>query len=71
MIAGLIHFIWKVIWNTTAILVCAGLVFIGFKANQPMTVTGAPEGLTYVEFMHSGQVRHCKKLLNFRDVVGE
>jgi len=51
MIAGLIHFICKVIWNSTVILVCTGLIFIGFKANQPMTVPGAPEGMTYVEFM--------------------
>ncbi len=51
MIAGLIHFIWKVIWNTTAILVCAGLIFIGFKANQPMSVPDAPEEMTYIEFM--------------------
>ena len=51
MIAGFFHIIWKVIWNSTVILVCAGLVFIGFKANQPMSVTGAPEGMTYVEFM--------------------
>jgi len=33
MIAGLFHLVWKVIWNTTLILVCAGLIFIGFKAN--------------------------------------
>lgn len=51
MIAGFIHFIWKVVWNSTVILVCAGLVFIGFKANQPMSVAGAPEGMTYFEFM--------------------
>jgi hypothetical protein len=51
MIAGFFHFIWKVIWNSTVILVCAGLVFIGFKANQPMSVAGAPEGMTYFEFM--------------------
>lgn len=51
MIAGFIHFIWKVIWNSTVILVCAGLIFIGFKANQPMSVVGAPEGMTYIEFM--------------------
>ena len=51
MIAGFFHFIWKVIWNSTVILVCAGLVFIGFKANQPMSVAGAPQGMTYVEFM--------------------
>lgn len=51
MIAVFIHFIWKVIWNSTVILVCAGLIFVGFKAIQPMSVTGAPEGITYVEFM--------------------
>ncbi len=51
MIAGFIHFIWKVIWNSTVIIVCAGLVFIDFKANQPMSVAGAPEGMTYFEFM--------------------
>jgi len=51
MIAGLIHFIWKVIWNSTVILVGAGLVFISYKANQPMMVAGVPEGMTYVEFM--------------------
>lgn len=51
MIAGLIHFIWKLIWNTTVILVCAGLIFIGFKANQPMSVPDAPDGMTYFKFM--------------------
>ena len=51
MIAGFIHFIWKSIWNATVILVCAGLIFIGFKANQPMSVQGAPQGMTYIEFM--------------------
>jgi hypothetical protein len=52
MIAGFIHLIWKVIWNSTVILVCASLVFIGFKANQPMMVAGAPVGMTYIEFMN-------------------
>ena len=51
MIAGFIHFIWKVFWNTTVVILCAGLVFTGFKANQPMSVPDAPEGMTYVEFM--------------------
>jgi hypothetical protein len=51
MIAGFFHFILKAIWNSTVILVSAGLVFIGFKANQPMLVVGAPKGMTYVEFM--------------------
>jgi hypothetical protein len=51
MIAGLIPFIWKVIWNTTVILVCAGLVFIGVKANQLMSVSDTQKGMTYIEFM--------------------
>lgn len=41
------------------ILVCAGLVFIGFKANQPMAVPGAPGGMTYVEFI-KGRINAAK-----------
>ena len=52
MIAGLFHLVWKVIWNSIVILVCAGLIFVGFKANQPMSVAGAPQGMTYIEFMN-------------------
>ncbi len=51
MIAGVIHLVWKVIWNTIVILVCAGLIFIGYKTNQPMSVARAPEGMTFVEFI--------------------
>ena len=51
MIAGFFHFIWKIVWNRIIILVCASLIFIGHKANQPMTVPGAPDGMTYVEFI--------------------
>ena len=51
MIAGFIHLVWKDIWNTIVILVCAGLIFIGYKANQPMSVAGAPEEMTFVEFI--------------------
>jgi hypothetical protein len=51
MIAGFIHLVWKVIWNTTLILICAGLVFIGYKANQPMAIPDAPEGMAFVEFI--------------------
>ena len=53
MITGLIHLVWKFIWNTFVILVCAGLVFVGYKANQPMMVIGAPAGMTYVEFIQN------------------
>ena len=51
MIAGLFHFIRKVIWNSIVIIFCTGFVFIGFNANQPMSVVGAPEGMSYVECM--------------------
>ena len=51
MIPGLIHLVWKFIWNTFVILVCAGLVFVGYKANQPMDVAGAPKGMTYFDFI--------------------
>ena len=51
MIAGLFHFFWKIIWNTIVILVCAGLVFVSYKANQPMMVNEAPAGMTYIEFI--------------------
>jgi hypothetical protein len=51
MIAGLFHLVWKIIWNTIVILVCAGLIFVGYKANQPMMVARAPDGMTYVEFI--------------------
>jgi hypothetical protein len=51
MIAGFLHFICKIAWNTIILLVCASLIFIGYKANQPMMVAGAPKGMTYVEFI--------------------
>jgi len=52
MIAGLFHLMWKIIWNTIVIMVCTGLVFAGYKANQPMIVKEAPAGMTYIEFIH-------------------
>jgi len=52
MVAGFIHIVWKAIWNTIVILICAGLIFIGYRANQPMTVPDSPEGMTYAEFIH-------------------
>ena len=61
MIAGSIHFIWKFIWNTTVILVCAGLVFISFKVKQPMSVADAPEGMTYIEFLQD-RIDAAKKI---------
>ena len=51
MIAGMFHLVWKVIWSTFVILVCSSLIFVGYKANQPMSVSGVPRGMTYVEFI--------------------
>src|SRR5450759_1205929 len=51
MISGLIHLVWKVFVNAIIVLVCISLIFIGYKANQPMTVAGAPKGMTYVQFI--------------------
>ena len=51
MITGLFHLVWKVILNMFVILICSRLVFVGYKANQPMAVAGVPQGMTYVEFI--------------------
>ena len=51
MLAGLFHFIWKTIWNLVVVFICASLVFVCYKANQPMDVAEAPKGMTYVEFI--------------------
>ena len=51
MVTGLFRLVWKVILNTFMILVCSSLIFIGYKANQPMALTEAPIGMTYVEFI--------------------
>jgi hypothetical protein len=51
MISGLLHLVWKLISNIVLLMVCTGIVFIGYKANQPMAVAGVPAGMTYIEFM--------------------
>ena len=51
MIAGLIRLLAKIIWNAVVAFVCASLVFIGFKGNQPMAVAGVPKEMTYFEFI--------------------
>ena len=47
----LIMFMMKVFGKTIILMVCIGLVFVVYKANQPMTVPDAPQGMTFVEFM--------------------
>jgi hypothetical protein len=51
MITGLFRLVWKVVWNTIVILVCSSLIFVGYKANQPMAVAEAPSNMTFVEFI--------------------
>lgn len=51
MIGKLILFITKMFGKAVILIICLGLMFIGYKVNQPMTVPGAPEGMNYVEFM--------------------
>jgi len=51
MVTGFINMVAKIIWNGFIILVCASLIFIGYKANQPMAVAGASKGMTYAEFI--------------------
>jgi hypothetical protein len=51
MVGKLTLFIMKIIRKAVILILFLGLVFIGFKANQPMSVSGAPKGMTYIEFM--------------------
>lgn len=51
MIGKLIMFMLKMFGKAVILMICLGVVFIGFKANQPMSVDGAPQGMTYIEFM--------------------
>mgnify|MGYP000887018501 FL=1 len=51
MVTGFAHLVGKLIWNILVGFICASLVFVTYQANQPMTVTEAPKGMSYVEFM--------------------
>jgi hypothetical protein len=51
MIGKSILFITKMFGKAVILMICLGLVFVGFNANQPMAVPEAPEGMTYFEFM--------------------
>ena len=51
MVTGFAQLVGKLIWNILVGFMCASLVFVTYKANQPMTVTEAPKGMSYVEFM--------------------
>ena len=51
MMSKLIIFIVKMFGKIVILMVCIGLVFVVYKANQSITVPDTPEGMTYVEFM--------------------
>lgn len=51
MIAGFIYVVGKIIRMLLVGVICSSLIFVTYKANQPLTVTEAPKGMTYVEFM--------------------
>ena len=51
MIGGFIYNIGRIIRMVLVGIICASLIFVTYKANHPMTVTEAPKGMTYVEFM--------------------
>jgi hypothetical protein len=51
MMGKLIVFMLKMFGKAVILMICLGLVYIGYKANQPMIVPDAPEGMTYFEFM--------------------
>jgi len=51
MIAKLFMFTIKMFGKAVILMICLGLVFMGYKANQPMSVPDAPEGMTYVGFI--------------------
>lgn len=52
MIAKTFLFVWKALGKALVSVICVGLVFVGYKGNQPMSIPNAPQGMTYLEFMH-------------------
>jgi hypothetical protein len=51
MIAKTFEFVWKALGRLLVLVICLGLVFVSYKANQPMSVPDAPQGMTYLEFI--------------------
>lgn len=59
MIARFFMFIMKIFGKAVFLMICLGLVFISYKANQPMSVAGVPEGMTYFVFI-AGRIDAAK-----------
>lgn len=51
LISMLFGLIGKTIGTLLTITLIASFLFVAYKGNQPMQVSGAPQGLTYWEFM--------------------
>ncbi len=41
----------KILWSAVVVVICLSMIFIDFKANQPMAVSEAPKGMTYSQFI--------------------
>jgi hypothetical protein len=52
MIAKTFLLVWKALGRVLVLVIWLGLVFVGYKANQPMAIQDAPEEMTYLEFIH-------------------
>jgi hypothetical protein len=51
MITKTFLLVWKALGRVLVLVICLGLVFVGYKANQPMAIPDAQQGMTYLEFM--------------------
>jgi hypothetical protein len=51
MISFFISFILRIFGKAVILMFCICIGFIGYKANQPMIIPSAPEGMTYFDFM--------------------
>ncbi|MFA5837336.1 MAG: hypothetical protein WC837_10315 [Bellilinea sp.] len=45
------HLIFKVMKSALLLTIMAAILFIAYRGSQPMSVTQAPEGMTYWQFM--------------------
>ena len=47
----ILHLIFKVMKSALLLTILAAILFIAYRGSQPMSVTQAPEGMTYWQFM--------------------
>ena len=46
-----LHVFFRIFKNALLLIVIATILFITYRGNQPMSVSQAPQGMTYFEFM--------------------